>query len=74
MPQFSPQHGDSRAVPDLSTPSPAVRRPLVLSRLSQLDLQLLFMVKIYSNDPKFTDILVLANSADPDQTAPRGAV
>ena len=26
------------------------------------------------NDPKFSDKLVWANSADPDQTAPRGAV
>ena len=29
---------------------------------------------IYHNDPKFSDRLILANSADPDQTAPRGAV
>ena len=28
----------------------------------------------YHNDPKFSDRLVWANSADPDQTAPRGAV
>ena len=28
----------------------------------------------YRNDPKFSDRYVLANSADPDQTAPRGAV
>ena len=26
----------------------------------------------YSNDPKFSDREVWANSADPDQTAPRG--
>ena len=26
------------------------------------------------NDPKFSDRQVWANSADPDQTAPRGAV
>ena len=26
----------------------------------------------YRNDPKFSDGLVLANSADPDQTAPLG--
>ena len=26
------------------------------------------------NDPKFSDRLVWANSADPDQTAPKGAV
>ena len=28
----------------------------------------------YRNDPKFLDKQVRANSADPDQTAPRGAV
>ena len=28
----------------------------------------------YRNDPKLSDIQVWANSADPDQTAPRGAV
>ena len=28
----------------------------------------------YRNDPKFSDRLFWANSADPDQTAPRGAV
>ena len=28
----------------------------------------------YRNVPKFLDRLVCANSADPDQTAPRGAV
>ena len=28
----------------------------------------------YLNDPKFSDIKVYANIADPDQTAPRGAV
>ena len=30
--------------------------------------------KLYHNDPKFSDRLVWANSADPDQTAPTGAV
>ena len=30
--------------------------------------------KAYHNDPKFSDRLIWANSADPDQTAPRGAV
>ena len=29
---------------------------------------------IYHNDPKFSDRQVWANSADRDQTAPRGAV
>ena len=28
----------------------------------------------YHNDPKFSDIQVWANNADPDQTAPREAV
>ena len=28
----------------------------------------------YRNDPKFLDRYALANSVDPDQTAPRGAV
>ena len=28
----------------------------------------------YRNDPKFSDTQALANSADPDQTVPRGAV
>ena len=28
----------------------------------------------YRNDPKFSDRQVQANSVDPDQTAPRGAV
>ena len=28
----------------------------------------------FCNGPKFSDKLVWANSADPDQTAPRGAV
>ena len=30
--------------------------------------------KGYRNDPKFSDRFAWANSADPDQTAPRGAV
>ena len=29
---------------------------------------------MHINDPKFSDRAVWANSADPDQTAPRGAV
>ena len=31
-------------------------------------------VPIYRNDPKFSDRYAWANSVDPDQTAPRGAV
>ena len=34
----------------------------------------MFDVCNYRNDPKFSDTQALANSADPDQTAPRGAV
>ena len=30
--------------------------------------------RLYRNDPKFSDRYAWANSADPDQTAPRGAV
>ena len=33
-----------------------------------------FVQSSYCNDPKFSDRYVLANSADPDQTAPRGAI
>ena len=29
---------------------------------------------VYRNDPKFSDRYAWANGADPDQTAPRGAV
>ena len=32
------------------------------------------VTQIYRNDPKFLDRYAWANSADPDQTAPRGAV
>ena len=32
------------------------------------------ITSIYCNDPKFSDRYACANSADPDQTAPRGAV
>ena len=32
------------------------------------------VLKWYRNDPKFSDRYAWANSADPDQTAPRGAV
>ena len=30
--------------------------------------------EVFRNDPKFSDRQDMANSADPDQTAPRGAV
>ena len=32
------------------------------------------MMYMYCNFPTFSDRQVLANSADPDQTVPRGAV
>ena len=32
------------------------------------------LFSLYRNDPKFSDRYAWANSADPDQTAPRGAV
>ena len=35
---------------------------------------IIYFVLLYRNDPKFSDRQVWANSADPDQTAPRGAV
>ena len=35
---------------------------------------LALLVDKYRNDPKFSDRYVWANSADPDQTASRGAV
>ena len=33
-----------------------------------------FVMDRYRNDPMFSDRYAWANSADPDQTAPRGAV
>ena len=33
-----------------------------------------YMYDDYRNDPKFLDRSIWANSVDPDQTAPRGAV
>ena len=41
---------------------------------SYSDIVLKFMENDYCNDPKFSDRYAWANSADPDQTAPRGAV
>ena len=37
-------------------------------------LHIISMKNAYRNDPKFLDRQFSANSADPDQTAPRGAV
>ena len=39
--------------------------------ISILDMEFSFELK-YRNDPKFSDRYTWANSADPDQTAPRG--
>ena len=36
--------------------------------------QIICRNKMYRNDPKFSERYAWANSADPDQTAPRGAV
>ena len=42
----------------------------VMNLTSRVDLD----GQTYRNDPKFSDRYAWANSADPDQTAPRGAV
>ena len=44
--------------------------------MSWLKCCILFSLEIlnYRNDPKFLDSQVCANSVDPDQTAPEGAV
>ena len=44
-----------------------------------LFIEILYVVReaqkeLYRNDPKFSDRYAWANSVDPDQTAPRGAV
>ena len=39
-----------------------------------INFTLLHRSQNYSYDPKFSDRYAWANSADPDQTAPRGAV
>ena len=43
-------------------------------KIQGLHLQCLLNIHVYRNDPKFSDIYAWANSADPDQTAHRGAV
>ena len=45
-----------------------------LTRSPNFGPNILFSMSIYRNDPKFSDRYAWANSADPDQTAPRGAV
>ena len=47
--------------------------PLSVARLTEKNNRFDSRMK-YRNDPKFSDRQVYANSADPDQTAPRGAV
>ena len=47
---------------------------MIRRRELNYQIQFLTLYARYRNDPKFSDGLVLANSADPDQTAPRGAV
>ena len=39
-----------------------------------IKLQLMGYAVLYRNDPKFSDLQFWANSADPDQTAPRRPV
>ena len=48
--------------------------PLSLIRTFAFCLRKKALVLSYCIDPKFSDRLVWANSADPDQTAPRGVV
>ena len=41
----------------------------------ELSAQMMYFIYLmYRNDPKFSDRQALANSEDPDQTPPRGAV
>ena len=48
-------------------------QPFAEMTLREIEIQFLF-VYMYRNVPKFSDRYAWANSADPDQTAPRGAV
>ena len=49
-------------------------RLLVLDALLYIKITFFKFEDNYHNDPKFSDRYAWANSADPDQTAPRGAV
>ena len=40
----------------------------------EIKIKTFILLQEYRNDPKFLDRQVWANSADPDQTAPTGAV
>ena len=46
----------------------------LMNRLNQTESAVFKLWILYPNFPKFSDRHVWANSADPDQTAPRGAV
>ena len=48
--------------------------PLSVVSISEISILLIFYVAEYRNNPKFSDRKDWANSADPDQTPPRGAV
>ena len=48
--------------------------PNMIGGASQADIAVLVRFSYYLNVPKFSDRYAWANSADPDQTAPRGAV
>ena len=52
--------------------------PVLSSVRAWLNVAMIFCNEVlsneYRNDPKFSDKYAWANSADPDQTAPRGAV
>ena len=58
----------------MKIPAQLVYSLKVGNRQEESALQKLTKSSKYRNDPKFSDRQVSANSADPDQTAPRGAV
>ena len=65
-PQHICFHGDiMKTIPKLSSNTLLICSTVKLHCLN---------FRIYRNDPKFSDRYAWANSADPDQTAPRGAV
>ena len=72
--------GMANSVDPNETASLGAEFGLVILEESGLGLHCLFMLicpktfTVYRNVPKFLDRQVWANSADPDQTAPRGAV
>ena len=48
------------------------KNPVFSRRGSNNGDTLIWKIEMYSNDPKLAERYVLANSADPDQTAPLG--